>query len=127
MWFKFALGENRTSDIHIAWYVGQDGTEFDEAFRPTFGALKTGGMRCSLRRNLDEFLFHLTPWNDLFHIRGTQNYNLNVSFFFLIVSIRGHLCSLSVPSRPVPSGPVPSAYQTIPYSMHGTTNNPLYS
>ncbi|RXI05711.1 hypothetical protein DVH24_017753 [Malus domestica] len=44
--------------------------------------------------------------NDSFHICGTQNYNISVSFFLLLVSIRGHLCSLSVPSRPIPLRPV---------------------
>ncbi|RXH95025.1 hypothetical protein DVH24_024709 [Malus domestica] len=54
------------------------------------------------------------PWNDSFQIRGTQNYNICISFFVLLVSNRGHLYSLSVLSRPIPFCPVPSAYQTIP-------------
>ncbi|CAN6698049.1 unnamed protein product [Malus baccata var. baccata] len=70
------------------WYVGRDGTEWDEAFRPTFGAPKIGGTRYSTGRILGEFSFRPTPWNDSFHIRGTQTYNISVSFFFLLVSIR---------------------------------------
>ncbi|KAM1079972.1 hypothetical protein ACFX2B_014475 [Malus domestica] len=89
--------------------MGRDGTEWDEAYRSTFDAPKTSGTPCSTGQVLGEFSFHLTPWNDSFHICGIQNYNLSVSFFFLLVSIQGHLCSLSVPSRPVPF-----AYQTIP-------------
>ncbi|CAN6702911.1 unnamed protein product [Malus baccata var. baccata] len=83
------------------WYVGCDGTEWDEAFRLTFGAPKTGETRCFTGRILGEFSLCLTPWNDSFHICGTQNYNLFVSFFFLLVSTRGHPCFLFVPSRPV--------------------------
>ncbi|RXI05333.1 hypothetical protein DVH24_006590 [Malus domestica] len=97
------------------WYVGRDGTEWDEAFRHTFGAPKTGGTRCSTGRILGEFSFCLTlPRNDSFHICGTQNYNLSVSFLFLLVSIRGHLYSISVPSHPVLSHPVPFRFIRIP-------------
>ncbi|KAM2058418.1 hypothetical protein ACFX16_030998 [Malus domestica] len=53
-------------------------------------------------------------WNDSFHIRGTQNYNLFVSFFFLLVSIRRHLCSLFVPSRAVLSRSISSRPICIP-------------
>ncbi|RXH79650.1 hypothetical protein DVH24_040797 [Malus domestica] len=74
--------------------VSKDRTEWDEVFRPTFSAPKKGGTRCSTGRNLGEFSFRLTPWNDSFYIRGTQNYNISVSFFFLFVSVM---------SRPVPS------------------------
>ncbi|CAN6703847.1 unnamed protein product [Malus baccata var. baccata] len=92
------------SHVCTVWYVRRDGIEWDETFCLTFGVPKTG-MRCFTGRVLGEFSFHLTPWNDSFHIHGTQNYNISVSFFFLLVSIRGHLCSLSVPSRPVSSRP----------------------
>ncbi|KAM2743296.1 hypothetical protein EV2_031650 [Malus domestica] len=53
-------------------------------------------------------------WNDSFYICGTQNYNLSVSFFFLLVSIRGHLCSLSVLSCPILSRSIPSRPICIP-------------
>ncbi|RXH80202.1 hypothetical protein DVH24_041349 [Malus domestica] len=100
--------------LSTVWYVGWDGAEWDEAFCPTFGAPKTGGMRCSTGRILSEFSFRLTSWNDSFHIHGTQNYNFSVSFFFLLVSIQGHLCSLSVPSRLVPSHSIMSRPVCIP-------------
>ncbi|RXH76804.1 hypothetical protein DVH24_019692 [Malus domestica] len=86
-----------------------DGTEWDEAFRSTFGAPKTGGTRFSTGQIFGEFPFRHTLWNDSFHICGTQNYNLSVSFFFLLVSIRGHLCSLSVLSHYLCAAPVVSA------------------
>ncbi|CAN6707271.1 unnamed protein product [Malus baccata var. baccata] len=105
--------------IDKVWYVGWDGTEWDEEFRPTFGAPKTGGMRCSTRRILGEFSFRLTPWNNSFHIRGTQNYNLSVFFFFLLVSIQRHICSLSVPSRHVPSHSFSSRPVCIPNDTLG--------
>ncbi|RXH79642.1 hypothetical protein DVH24_040789 [Malus domestica] len=66
-----------------------------------------GGTCCSTGRILGEFSFCPTPWNDSFHIRGTQNYNISVSFF-LLVSIQRHLYSLSIMSRLVPSHSVPS-------------------
>ncbi|RXH77552.1 hypothetical protein DVH24_023826 [Malus domestica] len=90
-------------DLGTVWYVGKDGTEWDEVFRPTFGTFT----RVEHAVQRDEFWVNFRstspPWNDSFHIHGTQNYNLSVSFFFFLVSIRGHLYSLSIPSRPVSS------------------------
>ncbi|RXH84006.1 hypothetical protein DVH24_026905 [Malus domestica] len=86
---------------------------------------ENGGTRCSTGLVLGDFRFASSPWNDLFHIRETQNYNIFVSF--LLISIRGHLCS-SVPSRPVPLCSISShlhtkRYQTflnIPNKRDGT-------
>ncbi|KAM2377632.1 hypothetical protein ACFX1X_044204 [Malus domestica] len=75
--------------VRLVRRTGRDGTERDEAFRPTFGEPKTSGTRCSTGQVLDDFLFHLSPRTNSFHIRGTQNYNVFVSFF-LLTSIRGH-------------------------------------
>ncbi|RXH91536.1 hypothetical protein DVH24_020559 [Malus domestica] len=86
--------------LHLHLNMGHDEMEWDEVFRLTFDVPKKGGTRCSTRRILDEFSFCLTPWNDSFHIRVTQNHNISVSFFFLLVSIQEHLCSVSVPSHP---------------------------
>ncbi|RXH83019.1 hypothetical protein DVH24_003517 [Malus domestica] len=101
---------NAFGTFRYVWYVGWDKIKWDKMFRFMFDAPKTGGTRCSTGRILGEFLFRLTPWNDSFHICGTQNYNLSISFF-LLVSILGHLYSLSVLSRPILFRPVPSAYQ----------------
>ncbi|CAN6679170.1 unnamed protein product [Malus baccata var. baccata] len=100
--------------ICTVWYVKRDGTEWDEVLCPTFGAPKMGGTSCSTGRILGEFSFCLTPWNDSFYISGIQNYNLYVFFFFLLVSIKGYFCSVSVPSRSVPSRFVPSRPICIP-------------
>ena len=43
------------------WYVGRDGTQWDEAFRPTFGVPKNRGTGCPMGRNLVDFSFHLSP------------------------------------------------------------------
>ncbi|RXH77504.1 hypothetical protein DVH24_023778, partial [Malus domestica] len=87
--------------LGIVWYVGRDGIEWDETFRLMFV--------------LGKFSFCLNSWNDSFHIRGIQNYNISVSFLFLFVSIRGHLCFLFIPSCPVPSHFVPSCLLTKRY------------
>ena len=47
--------------LGCVWYVGRDGTERDEAFRPAFGAPKMGGTRCSTGQILGVFASHLPP------------------------------------------------------------------
>ncbi|RXH69307.1 hypothetical protein DVH24_037091 [Malus domestica] len=70
------------------WYVGRDGTERDEAFRPAFGAPKMGGTGCSTGQILGVFASHLPPWN------GFVPHKYTPCLFQKL-----HL--YSVPSRPV--------------------------
>ncbi|RXI03701.1 hypothetical protein DVH24_004353 [Malus domestica] len=58
------------------WYAGRDGTGWNEAFRPAFGTPKMSGTRRSTGQVFDDFWFHLPPWNGLFHVRGTENFNI---------------------------------------------------
>ncbi|RXH67558.1 hypothetical protein DVH24_027705 [Malus domestica] len=82
--------------LGCVWYVGRDGTERNEAFRPAFGALKMGGTGCSTGQILGVFAFHLSP---------LERTNIPHVFFKNYTF---------VPSRPVPFRSVPSAYQTHP-------------
>ncbi|TQE07886.1 hypothetical protein C1H46_006535 [Malus baccata] len=56
VWAPFTFGT-----LGCVWYVGRDGTERNEAFRPAFGALKMGGTGCSTGQILGVFAFHLSP------------------------------------------------------------------
>jgi len=47
--------------VGCVWYVGRDGTERDEAFRPAFGTPKMGGTGCSTGQILGVFASHLPP------------------------------------------------------------------
>ena len=85
-----------------AWYMERDGTGRDEAFCPVFGTPKNCGTGCPMRRNLTDFSFHLSPWNDPFHIRGTQIYNILrqiFPYFFFNIYIVCSVMSRSVSSR----------------------------
>ncbi|RXH68859.1 hypothetical protein DVH24_031192 [Malus domestica] len=93
------------------WYVGRDGTERDEAFRPAFGAPKMGGMGCSTGQILSVFAFHLPPWNGFVpHLWNAMFYHFKTNIphvFFKNYTF--------VPSRPIPFRPVPS--RSVPFHL----------
>ncbi|RXH73711.1 hypothetical protein DVH24_016533 [Malus domestica] len=86
--------------LGCVWYVGRDGTERDETFRPAFGAPKMGGTGCSTGQILSVFAFHLPPGTGLFHTNIPHVFFKNYTF---------------VPSRPVPFRPVPS--RSVPFRL----------
>ncbi|RXH85005.1 hypothetical protein DVH24_041773 [Malus domestica] len=81
------------SSTTCVWYVGRDGTERDEAFRPVFGTPKMGGTGCSTGQILSVFASHLP----------LERTNIPHVFFKNYTF---------VPSRSVPSHPVPFYLRT---------------
>ncbi|RXH89840.1 hypothetical protein DVH24_032197 [Malus domestica] len=107
------------------WYVGRDGTERDEAFRPAFGAPKMGGTGCSTGQILSVFAFHLPPGTGLFHVCGTQCFTILRQIYPMSFSKITQIYPMSfskitpsfrpVPSRPVPFRPVP--FRPVPFRL----------
>ncbi|RXI00898.1 hypothetical protein DVH24_001132 [Malus domestica] len=116
IWFELDSAQNlsqeyRGGPLGCVWYVGRDGTERDEAFRPAFGASKMGGTGCSTGQILSVFAFHLPPWNGFvprlwnamfYHFKTNIPYVFFKNYTF-------------VPSRPVPFRPVPS--RSVPFRL----------
>ncbi|KAM2143280.1 hypothetical protein ACFX1R_047099 [Malus domestica] len=110
-YLSWYLGNIRIGACHLGcvWYVGRDGTERDEAFRPAFGAPKMGGTGCSTGQILSVFSFHLPPWNGFVpRLWNAMFYHFETNiphvFFFKNYTF--------VPSRPVPFRSVPFRLRT---------------
>ncbi|RXH94580.1 hypothetical protein DVH24_024264 [Malus domestica] len=95
------------------WYVGRDGTERDEAFRPAFGAPKMGGTGCSTGQILSVFEFHLPPWNGFVpRLWNAMFYHFKTNIPHVFFKNYTFVPSRPVPFRPVPSRPVPFRLRT---------------
>ncbi|RXH75224.1 hypothetical protein DVH24_029945 [Malus domestica] len=98
------------------WYVGRDGTERDEAFRPAFGAPKMGGTGCSTGQILSVFAFHLPPWNGFVpRLWNAMFYHFKTNIPHVFFKNYTFVPSRLVPFRPVPFRPVPS--HSVPFRL----------
>ncbi|CAN6704048.1 unnamed protein product [Malus baccata var. baccata] len=103
----------RRGTSSCVWYVGRDGTERNEAFRPAFGALKMGGTGCSTGQILGVFAFHLPPWNGFVpRLWNTMFYHFKTNIPHVFFKNYTFVPSRPVPFRPVPSRSVPSRPRT---------------
>ncbi|RXH92846.1 hypothetical protein DVH24_011870 [Malus domestica] len=104
---------------------------WDKAFRPTFGAPKTGGTRCSMERVSAKFSFHLSPLERLFPSRETQNYNFfgqqypSLIPLFTFPSLPSNLLSAGLVSNPASSSAPPLATMNKKKLKGQSPRNPL--